>query len=279
MLQDIVEKLKKWAETNESVKAVILTSSRANGSSAPVDQFSDYDICVYVDNLKTFENDDWLSTFGDVLVCWPLKPQSTFDKNWLTRLVLFKDRLRIDFQITTNKDVYPTDYDLGYQVLVDKVCFSKDFPIATKSKHFIKKPTQEEFTTLINDFFWDATYVVKYLRREDLFYAKFMFDSALRFEYLEKMIEWHIGSQHDWKVSTNVHGRYFAKYLDQSTLTELNATFAGADLEENWAAFFEMVKQFTKVAKQLAKDMGYEYPTEQEAEMIEYYRKSKSISK
>jgi aminoglycoside 6-adenylyltransferase len=129
----------------------------------------------------------------------------------------------------------------------------------------------------LNDFFWDATYVAKYLWRNDLFYAKAMFDSSLRFEYFEKMIEWHIGSQNEWKVSTNVHGRYFPKYLNQATMNEIKETFAGSDIDENWRAFFKMVEQFTKFARQLADQLGYEYPTEQEEKMIKYYQESKSI--
>lgn len=279
MHQNTVKKLIEWAERSDAVEALVLTSSRVNGSAAPVDQFSDYDVAVYVDSLDQYQNDDWLKFFGKVLVRWPQKPQSTFNVNWLTRLVIFEDRLRIDFQITTNHNVYPVGYDLGYQVLVDKIGFTKKFPKATNTEHFIKKPSEIEFLTLVNDFFWDATYVPKYLWRNDLFYAKFMFDSMIRFEYFEKVIEWYIGSENSWSVGTNVHGRYFPRYIDQQTWEEIEKTFAGSDVEENWAAFFKMVELFTRFAKQAAEHLGYEYPLEQEKRVLAYYQQSKNIVK
>jgi aminoglycoside 6-adenylyltransferase len=52
-----------------------------------------------VSDIEPFlEGDEWLEAFGSVMVRWPLRPRSTFDENWLTRLVLFNDGVRIDFQ-------------------------------------------------------------------------------------------------------------------------------------------------------------------------------------
>ena len=49
MQQDdaVIEKLKNWATENDSVRAVILTGSRANSNSY-TDEFSDYDVELYV---------------------------------------------------------------------------------------------------------------------------------------------------------------------------------------------------------------------------------------
>ncbi len=273
---EVLKKLKEWAEKSESVKVLILTSSRVASSDSHIDQFSDYDVAVYVDTLSNFNNDEWLEFFGDVLVKWPEKPRSTMNKEWVTRLVLFESRLRIDFQITDRLDILPSDYDLGYQIIVDKTGITKNFPQATKTKHLIKKPSEEEFLTLINDFFWDATYVPKYLWRNSLFFTKFMF-AQLHFEYLEKMLEWYIASQHDWKVGTDVHGKYFEKYMDEPTWEEIKQTFTGVDTEENWKVFFKLTELFTKFAKHLAEKLNYDYPKEQEEKMIAYFRQSKEI--
>lgn len=235
---DVINKLKNWAESNDEVRALVLTSSRSGSANAPVDQFSDYDVVVYVNSLDRYREDDWLSFFGNVLVKWPLKPESEFGESWLTRLVIFEDRLRIDFQITVDTKTPPFDYDLGYQVITDKDGFTSNFPQSTKTKHMIQKPTEIEFSELVNAFFWDATYVPKYLYRGDLFYTKYMFDDDLRFGHLEKMIEWYIGSQNNWNVNTNVHGRLFPKFLDNNTWKNIEDTFAGANRDEGWKVFF-----------------------------------------
>ncbi len=266
----VIEKLKKWAEVEETVLASILTSSRANASSN-VDELSDYDVALYVRDSSKYLNDDWLTTFGDVLIKWPEQPQTTFDKNWITRLVLFQNKTRIDFQITTNALIPPSDYDFGYQVLVDKENIATNFPKATLSEQIIKKPTQAEFATLINDYYWDSTYVIKNIIRGDLFYAKYMFDSVMRFEYFEKMIEWYIGSANSWSVGTNKHGRDFQKYLDQSTWDEIQQTFAGADLQQTKTAFYKMNELFNRLAKFVAKDLNYKFPDDLVEHMNRYF--------
>lgn len=273
----VIHRLKNWTESNDTVRALIVTSSRSGKTNAPIDDFSDYDIVVYVNSLDKFRNDDWLSSFGDILVKWPLTPESEFGENWITRLVMFENRTRIDFQITTETKTPPLDFDLGYSVVIDKDGFTKDFPDSTKTKHLIKKPSQQEFAKMVNAFFWDATYIPKYLYRGDLFYTSYMIEVDLRFSHLEPMIEWYIGSKHNWSVNTNVHGRYFPKYLDKETLKEIEETFAGANQQEVWKAFFKMVEIFTGFAKEVAAECGYSYPKSQEKRMMEYFKMSKKI--
>ncbi|NMC35846.1 aminoglycoside 6-adenylyltransferase [Candidatus Beckwithbacteria bacterium] len=273
----VVNQLRKWAKFNDVVRAVVLTSSRSDNTNATVDQFSDYDVVVYVNSLDDFRNDDWLPFFGKILVKWPLKPESEFGENWLTRLVIFENRTRIDFQITTDTHTPPFDYDLGYLVIIDKDGFTKNFPKATKTKHLIQKPTQQEFLEMVNAFFWDATYIPKYLYREDLFYTNYMFEVDLRFSHFEKMIEWYIGSQHNWTVNTNVHGRLFPKYLDNVTWNNIKETFAGANTKDVWNAFFKLVKVFTSLARVVAEKCEYPYPKAQEKKMLHYFQKSKEM--
>ncbi len=75
----------------------------------------------------------------------------------------------------------------------------------------IKKPSEKEFQNLINDFWWDTTYVAKCLVRDEIFYAKFMSETVIRTEYLIPLIEWHIASEHNWNITTNKYGRLFKK--------------------------------------------------------------------
>jgi aminoglycoside 6-adenylyltransferase len=274
--QGVLQKLKEWAEKTDSVRALVLTSSRVS-SDAVVDVFSDYDVELYVTSLDEFKSDDWVSTFGNVLVKWPMKPASTSDdNNWITRLVMFENRLRIDFQITHNTEVGKLSYDSGYKIIIDKDGITSNISKPTKTEHLVKKPTEEEFLTLVNEFFWDGTYVPKYLWRGSLFFAKYMF-AQLHFEYFETMIKWYIGSQNNWNVNTGAHGKYFEKYLDKQTWEEVRQTFTGADTEENWIAFFKLFELFTKFARIVSDDLGFNYPLEQEKKLFIYLQESKDI--
>ena len=118
--EEVLTQFDNWAHGNDLVRAALLTSSRVDPERA-IDCLSDYDIEMYVADLRPFQqNDDWLHAFGPVMVRWPYKPRSTFDEKWITRLVLFKDGVRIDFQITDKTRIEPDTYNNGYRVLIDK---------------------------------------------------------------------------------------------------------------------------------------------------------------
>ena len=85
----VLRTLQDWAEGNEQIRGMVLTSSRVVPGST-IDFLSDYDIELYVSDLAPFAaNDDWLEFLGSIMVRWPYKPRSTKYEDWITRLVLF----------------------------------------------------------------------------------------------------------------------------------------------------------------------------------------------
>ncbi|WP_455222120.1 aminoglycoside 6-adenylyltransferase [Kaarinaea lacus] len=267
---EVLAQFDKWAQVDENIRTAILAGSRANPK-ARLDFLSDYDIALYVTNLKPFhESDDWLRTFGSILVRWPLVPRSTFNSNWLTRLVFFEDGVRVDFQITDAKHIEPNTYDNGYRVLVDKDGLTETLNEPTFTKFNIKKPSKTQYATLINDFWWDATYVPKYLVRDELPFAKYMLDNELRYSYLHQVLEWYIGCEQDWAVNTGCHGKWFKRYLEKETWSEYQSTYAGSGIEENWSAFFRLIELFRKLGKGVAERLGYAYPDDLDQKVTEH---------
>ena len=96
----------------------------------------------------------------------------------------------------------------------------------------------------------------KYLWRDELPFAASMLGQAVRDEYLQTVIEWSIGLQSDWSVDTGVRGRKFKRYLDAETWVQYESTFAGADIEENWTAFFNAVALFRRMAEAIGESLG-----------------------
>lgn len=268
--------LQTWAEKNDSVRAVLLTSSRAHPS-RKADVLSDYDVELFVSDLKPYMDDDWLTEFGEIMIRWPLEPQATDAGSGLTRLVRFDGELRIDFQITKVDQIDFAHFQSTYKVLLDKDGIAKKFPVPTFKDYVIQKPTEKEFQIMVNEFFWDATYVPKNLLRDELPYAKYMFDGVIRFHYFERMIEWYIGMQNGWSVSTDKHGRYFKRYLNQHMWKEYESTFAAAEIEKNWEAFSNMLDFFSKIAKEIANTLNYRYPQELDVKVRNYCRSIKNI--
>ena len=268
-----------WAQKNDLIRAAILTSSRVSPE-READFLSDYDMELYVADLEPFRKDDqWLNAFGPIMARWPLRPRSTFSEEWITRLVLFRDGVRIDFQISDQKIIKPDAYENGYRILLDKDNLTAGLKAPTFSKYFIRKPSREEYDTLVHEFWWDAAYVPKYLWRDELPFAASMMGQAVRDKYLRTIIEWFIGLHHDWTVNTGLCGRWFKRYLDAETWSEFTSTFAGADIEENWQAFFKAVALFRKLARIVGGNLGYDYPVQLDQEMTDYYSRIRTTNK
>jgi len=276
--KDVIERLQHWAHTNDFVRAMILTGSRADPRYA-TDLLSDYDIELYVSSVRPFMNDGWLSFFGDVMSRWPLKPGPTFDKEWITRLVLFENRVRIDFQITAEEPVDSEIHDSGFRVLVDKHGLADDLKAPTFSRNLTTRPTRDDYEALVNEFFWDATYVAKHLWRDEIYFAKYMLDSMIRFEHLRRIIEWYIGARNDWSVGTGRYGRLFKRHLDPQTWAEVEATFVDADIAKNWQALFNVIGLFRRLAEYVAGDLGYDYPDKLDNKVTDYCRQIKQVSR
>ncbi len=277
--EEVLRQFNIWAQKNDLIRAAVLTSSRVHPEQK-TDFLSDYDIELYVADLEPFRKDDqWLNTFGPIMVRWPFRPRSTFSKEWITRLVLFKDGERIDFQISEQKIIKPDAYEDGYRVLLDKDNMTVGLREPTFSKNFIRKPSREEYDTLAHEFWWNAAYVPKHLWRDELPFAKYMFDNILRYSFLQTVIEWYIGLENDWSVSTGIYGKMFKRYLNIETWKEYESTFTGADIEENWQAFFKALALFRKLAEIVGSSLGYKYPEQLDREMTDYYSRIRNMDK
>jgi aminoglycoside 6-adenylyltransferase len=277
--KEVLAQFDKWAQGNDLIRAAILTSSRVNPE-REMDFLSDYDIVLYVADLQPFrKSDQWLDAFGSIMVRWPRRPLSMPGETAITRLVLFKDGVRIDFGIIDESKIAPDAYDDGYRVLIDKDNLTVGLNEPTFSEHLIGKPCREEYDTLVHDFWWNATYVAKHLWRDELPFAANMLGQAVRDKYLRTIIEWYIGLQHNWSVNTGLGGRWFKRYLDDETWSEYESTFARADIEENWQAFFTAVTLFRKLAKIVGSSLGYEYPAQLDKEMTDYYSHIRTTKK
>ena len=266
----VIRKLKNWALSIDNIRALILTSSRADPLSSP-DLLSDYDVEVFVNDTDYFiDNDDWLKDFGPIIVRWPSTPRPTFDKDWITQLVLFSNNVRIDFQITSLGPGKSQNLSSGYSVIVDKDNLTADLPLPTYPYRKIAKPTAEEFDSRMVAFWWDILYVAKGLCRQELNYAKYILDGTIRFEKLQPVLKWYIGIQNDWNVNTGWQGRWFHKYLDKEIWQLYEKTFADADLKNNWKAMYATIELFRTVSRKVASSLGFTYPEDTDRKVTEY---------
>lgn len=278
--KEILDEIKTWGINDKDIRVALLTGSRADPNSN-TDLFSDYDIEIVVRNTEKYlVGEKWLSTFGDILVVMHIAEFSL-------RMVLYKDYLRIDFRIYSETEfkeyfLHPKlqkHWDNAYKILFDKDGLTAKMKKSTFKVFIIEKPDEGKFLSVVKNFWWDTIYVAKSLWRDELFYAKYMLDNIIRFSYLETIIEWHIGLENNWKITTNKHGRFFKRYLDAETWIELEKTFAGSKTEENWKALFTTAKLFGRLAKVIADTLDYSYPGTLDKEMTAYMYKIKDLDK
>lgn len=266
---DVLGRLRDWAGHEASVRAAILTSSRANPEPNVVDVFSDFDIELYVDDLRSYWNSDgWMDAFGPILVRCPWQPAS-YREGWLTRMAVFKDGFRIDFQITDG-NLAAERYLDGYRVLVDKDHVTDGLASPTYEGYRVAKPSRDQWDTLVHEFWWDAIYTAKALARDELFYAKFTFESVLRFNYFQKLIEWSICIEHGWDTQPNKYGRFFKRYVSADRWQRIESTFAGAGIEDNWMALDNGLALFRELAREVSVALEYPYPETLDAEVTGY---------
>lgn len=272
-----LEQVLEWARRNEDIRVVLLTSSLVNPT-APVDDFSDLDIELVFDNMLAYHDDNgWVALFGNP-ISMVIESDAVFEGKHAMKMVLYEDHVKIDFKLYQKSafqrevlsEELPDDWDIGYKVLLDKDQLTNALQPPTYQSVVIKKPDEQKFRQVLNDFWWDTTYVAKCLSRDELFYAKFMTENMIRTDYLVPLLEWYIASEHNWQITTNKYGRLFKRYLSGNLWRKVEATFSGSDIEANWEALFAYGALVHEVGTALADRLGYPYPLTEEMQVRKY---------
>ncbi|MBU0512242.1 MAG: aminoglycoside 6-adenylyltransferase [Chloroflexi bacterium] len=285
--QEIIDGLIQWANQQSNVRAVLLTSSRAIPNSSS-DIFSDYDVILVVGDILSFhESRAWLDAFGPVLVLYR-DPLESYDGNPKTAYVVqYENGLKIDFtlwsveilQQVVAKPKLPDEFDAGYLVLLDKDDLTNGLKPPTYTAYIPTPPTENEYQEFVEVFFLEAIYVAKFLWREEIVAAKHILDHFMKHEHLLPMLEWHIEIDHQWSVKPGLYGQRLKEWLRPDLWEELETTYTGFGLEENWEAMYTTVSLFRKVAIEVGKSLGYEYPQDIDLRTINYLQKVRRLDR
>jgi len=267
---DVFDRLIRWAEQQSSIRAMLLTSTRAVPN-APMDFLSDYDVILIVKDIHPFYEDrGWLEDFGEVLVvyCDPIYADPEYGDKKTANVTQYADGLKIDFSLwpvelfekIVRAATLQAELDAGYRVLLDKDHLTQSMKPPTYKAYIPVRPTEAAYQLLINDFFSDVPYVAKCLLRGELLPAKWCLDYDMKHVLLRPMLEWRVGVEHNWSVPTSSLGKGLKKKLPSEIWTQLKNTYVGANTQENWEALFRTIDLFRQVAVEVGKSLGYEYP-------------------
>lgn len=265
MKTDFLSRIINWGSEDDSIRAMILIGSRAQRE--PCDELSDYDISIFTTNIASFTQDkSWIYAIGNI---WAMIPQKLYrnDQEFPTRLVIFEGGVKVDFaffsmellQDLMKAKELSLDYNVGYQVLLDKDSITKNMTTAALSNFVIEKPSEEKFCALIEEFWFEAYHVAKYLKRGDLWSVKFR-DHGIKDNLLLKIIEWNAQAKKQWQFSPHPNGKQMQSWVEKDIWESLHDSFVGFDIYSSKVAFENTVKVFRSLAIETAKMLGYHYP-------------------
>lgn len=275
--QQVLEQVLSFARGNEMVRAVVMNGSRVNPN-VPKDIFCDYDVVYYVTNPRHFlEEQGWIDYFGQLIILQQ-NDDITHGEDGFIFLMLFSDGVRIDLFFAALAELAYVAEDTLAMVLLDKDQRIAPLPPPSDSGYYTPKPSPREFAEAVNEIFWCSNNIAKGIWRDELPYAKAMYDMVVR-EPILNLLAWYAAMQHGWKLNTGKFGRRLKCYLPPEIWEAYVKTYAGVGYPETWEALFVALAVVRKVGQELAGNLGYAYPLEDDRRMIEYLRRVRELPK
>jgi aminoglycoside 6-adenylyltransferase len=260
--EDLQERLAAWAATQPSIRAVIITGSRARGAQ---DRVSDLDAMILTTERDLYATDPgWLSALGTVRL-WYVDVAAADDPEWY---VLFEGGLKLDVALLAVDDnpldvetllvLYPYQdiFARGMKVIYDSQGEPRLIPPLPRSAP--QPPSAEEFERVIRGFLLASTSTAKFLARGDLWRAQTWFSHNLR-RYLLRMIEWHASAD---GRDTWYSGRYIERWADPRVVAALPQVFAQYQRDSLQNALLAIIPLFRTIAEESAARFGFRYPAE-----------------
>ncbi|QSO52682.1 aminoglycoside 6-adenylyltransferase [Alicyclobacillus curvatus] len=273
------------ASHDERIRAVYMNGSRTNAN-VPEDIFQDFDIVYVVTDTATFVKDGrWIDVFGELVMMQ--EPDKNLERSGdgmdayqsYGYLMLFKDGNRIDLHVQT-KEAMVAEYgdDKLTVPLLDKDNCLPHIPAPTDVDYHVQPPTEQAFLGCTNNFWWCLQNVAKGIWRDELPYAKRMFEGIVR-QDLDEMVSWWIGVQYNFDVSTGKMGKYFKRYLPGPYWEMYAATYSNSDYEAFWNSIFVACHLFRVLANDVGHQFTYSYPATHDENMTQYLSHVRTLPK
>jgi len=267
----------RWADGRPDISALVMTGSRAQRDGT-VDDLSDYDLEIFTSDPESYTSSDaWMSDIASVWVYLPTTRNGLCE----TRLIIFEGGIKVDFSIRAVEllqDMVRFQradelYDRGYRVLIDKKGLASQLPPSSYKSSVRRLPTEAEFEAAIEEFWFEASHIPKYLQRDDLWVVKFR-DWTMK-ELLLQMLEWR-GSAANRDVRHI--GMRMKNWIPPAEWRRINEVFGRFDAADSWRALLATLSFFREVARETADKLGYAYPADVDASISCYLERFRDSS-
>lgn len=264
------------ARNDERIRAVTMEGSRANPN-AVHDEYSDLDICYYVRDVREFTRDHHLMyAFGEILIVqcpddWYKQPYNYESRDTYCYLIQLQDGNRIDLHVVDISNIAgERENDEPRVVLLNKDGFEELQPLDSEAEFYIQKPTEREYAESCNEFRWVSTYITKGLCRRELYYAKKCYEWYVMEQFI-KVLNWKVGVDHDFAVTTGANSKYLKRYLSEEEMKRLQGIFPNGEYEDIWEKLFLMYDYFEENACYVADKLGFAYNETEATKVREFH--------
>ena len=247
-----------------------MNGSRVNKFIEP-DEYQDFDIAFIVNNYETFiQHLSFIENFGEPIISQCNRERSDSGiKDQLFYMVLFENYMRVDFRFI------PIEYIEAYRhedyllkVLIDKDQYFSEQIEPNDKKYHIKKPNQKRFDFAFNEFWWLSTYVVKGIKREEIFYA--IDHLNMMRDLLLTMYDWKVSNKFEWQISTGKNHKLLKKYISKSEWNKLLESYPHGEVDDITNSLLNITEQFYILSVEVAKDLNMGINTLEANKVINY---------
>ena len=260
--EDMLKLILEVATNDDRIRAVTMEGSWAS-KNATHDEYCDFDISYVVNDIREFTKDKrWIEIFGEPLIVqcpmdWYNQTYAYEGHDNFAYLIQFKDGNRIDLTLIDIRNIeQQQSYDEPRIVLLNKDNLEELKPISDESVFYIQKPSEMEYYNTCNEFRWLSVYISKGLCREELYYAKYAYD-VLMMEMFIKMLNWKVGVQNDFNVTTGDHSKYLKRFLSLEEMERFQGVFPNGTYKDIWSKLFVIYDYFSELAEYVGGALGY----------------------
>jgi aminoglycoside 6-adenylyltransferase len=256
----LLDEIVRWASGRPDIRAVLLTGSHARGDA---DASSDLDVELFTTEPDRYAGRDWMTEIRPVSVQLGFEPAA--DRPTRNRLTVFAGGEKVDFLVGTVELLAQLAaglddlHERGYRILLDRDGLAARLPPATGSPSPAALPTSGELRDVVEEFWFEAWHIPKYLARGELWVVKHR-DWTMK-QLLLRVLEWEAGTRgvDPWHIGTRI-----AEWAPVELRDRLEATFGRYDAADARRAFLATTDLFADVARTVAARCGLGYPDEME---------------
>lgn len=262
----LLDEIGRWASARPDIRAVLLTGSHARGDA---DASSDLDVELFTTEPDRYAGGGWMAEIRPVWVHLGFEPAP--DRPTRHRLTIFAGGDKVDFLVGPLElleglaEGLDDLHDRGYRVLLDRDGLAARLPPPSGRPPAEEPPTEEELRAVVEEFWFEAWHIPKYLARGELWVVKHR-DWTMKLLLL-RMLEWEADTRgvDRWHIGTRI-----ADWTPPEVHARLAATFGRYDAADARRAFLAAIALFAEAGRTVADRLGLRYPDEVEEPIRRY---------